>query len=112
MRVRDDAGPHAQRHRLAALKHADQLEATQEADWPAMLCAGKIFVEVVFLGEATPTDVEEIRIARSEERRLYDMITEHFRGKLDPSSENEAASFAEILDALENQNMSDRVKGV
>lgn len=111
-KVQDEAAPHAQRHRLAALKHEDQLEATPEAGWPAMLCAGKIFVEVIFLGEAKPAGVEEIRIARSEERRLYDMIPDYFRSKLDPVAEHEAASFAEILDALESHDMSDRVKGV
>jgi hypothetical protein len=111
-KVREDVAPHAQRHQLVAIKHANELEATPEAGWPAMLCSGKTFVEAVFVGEATPDGVEEIRLDRTEARRLYGMIKDHFRGKLDRGAESEAANFAEILDALEDLGMSDLVRRV
>ena len=52
-----DAAPHTHRHMLAAVKHGTQPCEMNENQWPALLCGRSDYIEAVFIGDATPSDL-------------------------------------------------------
>jgi hypothetical protein len=110
--VRRDAASPGQRHQLAAIKHADHVAGTAEKDWPAMVCSKDVFVEAVFLGAATPSGVEEIRIAQERSRRFAELLAATFSGTLEKGEMEEARAWPGALAALDAAGLLDRVREV
>ena len=92
---RDAAGP-AQRHILAAIKHAG--DATRRADrWPDMICGGDTYIEAIFVTEVTTATVAEVRVLERDYRDLWNLC---FAAHGRTLSEEEKATAFDFLSLL------------
>ena len=78
---REIASP-AQRHSVAALKHAEELPRQDPPSWARMLCSGDRFVEAIFVGDVTVDRIDELRLGRDEVQRLSDLAFDAMMGTL------------------------------
>ena len=97
-----DLAPHSHRHRLAALKHSDDLD-TRRADWPAMLCSDDDYVEAIFVADLGKTRVSEIRIARSDYESLWELCFRAHGRRLSDGEKALAFDFRVVLEAGRNR---------
>jgi hypothetical protein len=100
--LRRDASPHAHRHHLAAIKHAEEVPGCPEDDWPELLCSPSDCVEAIFTGAVNPADVEVVRMPRKDHDFRYRHAFQFFRGKLDKADHILVADFAIAHEQLKN----------
>jgi hypothetical protein len=92
---RDAAGP-AQRHILAAIKHAG--DVTRRASrWPDMICGGDTYIEAIFVIGVTTATVAEVRVL---ERDYWDLWNLCFAAHGRTLSEEEKATAFDFLSLL------------
>ncbi len=101
-----DAAPHSHRQCLAALKHADEVEALPEEDWPSLLCSANRYIEAVFTGDVNTGDVELVRISRQDYDVRFLHVFEEFRGGLDEAERMLAEDFAMIWQHLDDKQIT------
>jgi hypothetical protein len=95
--VRSEATAWADRDSLAVVeRHAEAL-ATHEAEWPAVICRPKSYLEAV-VGPPLPIeDVVEVRLAQPYLERLADLQARELADEvLAPSEREEALAFTEL----------------
>jgi hypothetical protein len=95
--VAGDAASHSSRHVLAAIKHADAVFSTPEADWPGLLCSSSDYIEAITGVDITRDSVGEVRITRDERKTLWDLAFADFGRKLEPGERALTHDFATIL---------------
>jgi hypothetical protein len=109
--VARDAATHAERHRLAALKHGHEVE-TSASSWPSTLCSATVFVEAIFTDQPKVEHVDEVRVSRAELRRLGGLLLKQAMGSLAAAEQMEALAFIDLRRRLEAEGMMNRMKGV
>lgn len=95
--VTGNAALHSSRHALAAIKHADLVSLTPEADWPWMLCSNLDYIEAIMGVDVTSDSVGEIRITYNEKKTLWDLAFADFGRKLEPGERALTHDFVTIL---------------
>ncbi len=105
--VRRDVAPHDRRQCLAAMKHSAEVLSTEQSRWPDLLCASSgrdpDFVEAIFVGEATCTRLQAVRMPQSEHDRYFTDLFEESRGALSAARGSLLDTFIRVkehLDAL------------
>jgi len=69
--IEGDAAPHSHRGELAALKHAEDLPATDDGEWPELLCSDSDFVEAIFTEAVELSCVDRVRVSHAKYQDLY-----------------------------------------
>jgi hypothetical protein len=103
--LRQDTAPHAQRHCLAALKHAAALADLPEDRWPALLCSEADYIEAIFVGSPTPEAVAGVRLPRINLETYYYFAFEEARGRMGKDDRHLADAFKSILRLLEDRDL-------
>lgn len=110
--LRKEVAAPAQRHCLAALKHACDMASVEPVDWPTMLCCRERFVEAIFVGDVSPELITELRISRNEMRRLSDLAFDDMMGALAPSDRVELDEFKAAMEKLDDKGLTSRTREV
>ncbi|MBM4036363.1 MAG: hypothetical protein FJ291_31900 [Planctomycetes bacterium] len=100
-RLREDVAPHCSRHLLAAVKLHSQVCTTPEAGWPRLLCSDTDFVEAVFAGPLTPTDLESVRMLEADYELYAEFAFEDLRYGLSICDRMLTEGFVLVLQLLE-----------
>lgn len=98
--LRCEVATRAQRHSVAALKHADEITSLEPSAWAAMLCSGERFVEAIFVGDVTLERIAELRLKQDEMRRLSDLAFEAMLGTVPASDLGELEDFQSSMSKL------------
>ena len=103
--IAHDVAPHTHRQFLAAIKHSEQVLAHPTQKWPQLLCNDTEFVEVIFAGDAEASDLEKIRMARSDYEAYFDYGFEDLRGALSDADRYRVSGFVMMLRLLEDRKI-------
>lgn len=103
--IQRDAAPHSHRQYLAAVKHAQQAVRNPEATWPLLVCSKEDFIEAIFAGDATRSDLESVRMPRSEHDLRFEFAYEDFRAKLNYEERAVINDFVQLKRLLKQHNI-------
>jgi len=104
-RLRRDAAPFAERHRLTVLKHADDVVASTPTSWAALVSSPDGFIEAIFTGPLSPTDVAEARMSRDDFELRFHHVFEELRGRLDEATRFQVEEFAMVWRHLDEKKI-------
>lgn len=104
--IQRDAAPHVNRHHLAALKHGRGVCASPEPRWPSLLSSATDYIEALFVGDLRPSDLQCVRMARSDHDVYFAYAFEDFRAKLGEADRVLVESFVTILEQLEARGVA------
>lgn len=99
--LRSDACPHSHRQFLAALKHAAEIAALGEDQWPVLVCSRDGFIEAIFLGVPVPADLQAVRMERLDYELFSDFLLDAALGRLGGSDRHLVEEFDTLLKLLE-----------
>ncbi len=103
--IAQDVAPHTHRQFLAAIKHSGQIVAHPMQKWPQLLCNDVDFVEVIFAGEAEASELEKIRMARSDYEVYFDYAFDDLRGSLPDADRYRVSGFVMMLRLLDDRKI-------
>lgn len=103
--IAHDAAPHTHRQFLAAIKHSERILTYSTENWPLLLCNDTDFVEVIFAGDADASDLDKIRMARSDYEVYFDYGFDDLRGSLSDADRYRVSGFIMMLRLLDDRKI-------
>ena len=100
-----DVASQENRHLLAALKMGRRVCTCPEERWHSMLCSGADYVEAIFVGDATPADLERVRMSRIDYEGFWHFAFESVRNKLSDAERSLVEGFVLLLSLLRQKNI-------
>ena len=101
------AGAASGTHRgaLAGLKHATDVCACPDHEWPVKLCSDAVCIEAVFVEKPTPDSVQSARMSGTGLARLRGLAYDDYRQKLSVESKGYAGQFAILCRLLRQRTI-------
>lgn len=99
--IKKEIAAHDHRHFLAALKHITEIPISPENDWPNILCSGDDYIEVIFIREISPGNLEKVRIQESVKKYYERLAIDP-----DPDEQEKAHIYQDITYTLKKNGIS------
>lgn len=100
--VQSRTAPHTHRHLMAARERAGEVPLVDKHEWHGLVASPGRYFEVVFIGDVFLRTIDCVRVAKTENERMWDMAFASFGRKLGDAGRALVDDFVQLRRGVED----------